>query len=95
MRLRRSPDVVNKRCYSKPNDFRAWHETDIPMQPRHVRCWGINRLGWDAARDLKMTHKRRCPSGRPLCSAELKIPFSVVTHASAIRRALLIYIIAA
>jgi hypothetical protein len=24
MRLRRSPDVVNKRCYSKPNDFRIW-----------------------------------------------------------------------
>jgi hypothetical protein len=29
MELRRSPNVVNKRCYSKPNDFRVWHFSDL------------------------------------------------------------------
>jgi hypothetical protein len=40
MRLRRSPDVVNKRCYSKPNEFRVWHETDMSTALRNVRFQG-------------------------------------------------------
>jgi hypothetical protein len=37
---------------------RWWHETDQQMQSPHVRCWGINGPGWNAARSLKMTHSR-------------------------------------
>ena len=40
MRLQRSPNVVNMRCYSKPNDFRVWHETDLAAASRDVRSSG-------------------------------------------------------
>jgi len=24
----------------------SWHETDMPLQSPHVRCWGINGRDW-------------------------------------------------
>jgi hypothetical protein len=50
------------------HDYRLWHETDMPMQSQHVRCWGINGRGWDVARSLKMTPEgdiRRITRARP------------------------------
>jgi hypothetical protein len=53
-------------------------EPDMPMPSPHVSCWGINGLGWDVARSLKMTPQRTAEAftrpvedGRYLWSDEL------------------------
>src|ERR1700674_4033304 len=64
-RLRRSPDVVNKRCYSKPNEFRVCHNTDIPRLRSRVRFWG-----WSQPVDatLCLTGEMECGDGTEISS---------------------------
>ena len=42
-------------------DVAYWHETDMSIRSPHVRCWGINGPGLDAARGLILTHLRNGP----------------------------------
>src|ERR1035438_6714625 len=60
MRLRRSPSVLKKRCYSKRNDFRVRHFSDMPTPIIDVRYLEVKQTRCGPGTEITGPTQQQC-----------------------------------